>query len=209
MCRIAKGKHLQEVKPLSCSSARFWSRSAALPVKPRELHKGKQGLHVMSVSLSVSCSGARGSFMLDEGCHSLLPWFSSASPLSGTYMWRSWISLYLHIVLCPAHLSGPVLTFVLWKDKIRAVSSNSFPEKWERSSHKALVFARDTWEAMKGSCLLFLCRFTSIKVLARPGTTVLPGRTLQANISFGPEGWQVGLWAKMKCQRNLPLTKII
>lgn len=58
-----------------------------------------------------------GVLCLGEGYHSLLSWFSSASPLNGTYVWRSWSSLYLHIVLCPAHLPRLVLTPVSGRTK--------------------------------------------------------------------------------------------
>lgn len=111
-------------------------------------------IYVMSISLSVSCSGGRGSFMLSEGCHSFLPWFSSASPLNGTYVWRSWSSLYLRVVLRPAHLPGPVLTSFSGRTKWEQSHTAPSLKSGKGQFHKALIFARDIWETTKGSCLL-------------------------------------------------------
>lgn len=90
--------------------------------------------------------------MLGDGCHCSLPWFSSVSPLNETCLEK----LKLTLFTCPSLSCSPSRAFAdigLWKDKVRAVTHSSYPEKQERSSHKAVVFARDTWETTKGSCL--------------------------------------------------------
>lgn len=90
--------------------------------------------------------------MLGDGCHCLLPWFSLVSALNGTCLEKLKLTLFTH----PSLSCSPSTAcddICLWKDKVRVVSHSSYPEKQERSSHKAVVFARDTWETTKCSCL--------------------------------------------------------
>lgn len=77
-------------------------------------------------------------------------------PLNGTFTWRSWSSLFFHAsfsVLLTFQGLCWHLSLEGWSKSNRLQLLGSQIEKQERSPHKAVVFARDTWETQKGSCL--------------------------------------------------------
>lgn len=116
---------------------------------------GKHPFHAVSLSPFALPSVRRGSFMLSERWHSLLPWFSSAfSTEWDICLEKLKLSFHSCLVLLFCSPSRACADIFLWKDEVRAIACSSYPEKWERSPYKAVVFARDTWETLKGSCLL-------------------------------------------------------